>query len=528
MANENDRPIINSGVDNIIATATDIKNDLSTLRPLLRNMLFNAYAADKVENTPIATFPDGADNVPMKSATFAITPVQDLHGYDSPWPAGGGKNKFNKDGTDTTKGFVTGACLLDNGQIYVPSTPADWNISEYTPVSPSTQYTLSGLLAEGSNNPSICQYDASKNFITGTAYANNASRTITTDAAAAYVRISIPTANLNALQLELGSIATAWTPYSNICPISGFTGAEITDRGVNLCDEEWEVGTINNDTGQDEYDSNNIRTKNYNPCPAVSEVFIKCFNGTTPIRYYFYDSNKAFISGGITLIIGSIVQVPANAKYFRVRTTQSYGTTYLNDISINYPSTDTAYHASVGATKDITWQDEAGTVYGGTLEYLGGDAWRLTKTMESVDLGDLTWALHSSGIFYSEVNTSIPVDLKNAICSSYGYDGDANASNASAIASNLANGEMCSFSNSANQGRFAVKDTAYSDAATFKTAMSGVQLVYELATPVVYDLTEEELATVLGNNNVFSNTGDVTELVYRADTALYIDKKLAE
>lgn len=71
-------------------------------------------------------------------------------------------------------------------------------------------------------------------------------------------------------------------------------------------------------------------------------------------------------------------------------------------------------------------------------------------------------------------------------------------------------------------------DTTYTDAQTFKTAMSGVQLVYELATPVTYDLTGEELATVLGTNNVFSNTGDVTELGYRADTAKYIEKKLAE
>jgi hypothetical protein len=25
-----------------------------------------------------------------------LEPVQDLHGYDKPWPAGGGKNLFNK------------------------------------------------------------------------------------------------------------------------------------------------------------------------------------------------------------------------------------------------------------------------------------------------------------------------------------------------------------------------------------------------------------------------------------------------
>ena len=40
----------------------------------------------------IASFPDGADNVPMDGVVVTMEPVQDLHGYDNPWPAGGGKN----------------------------------------------------------------------------------------------------------------------------------------------------------------------------------------------------------------------------------------------------------------------------------------------------------------------------------------------------------------------------------------------------------------------------------------------------
>lgn len=43
----------------------------------------------------IASFPDGADSVPVESLTVAIEPIQDLHGYSNPWPAGGGANKFS-------------------------------------------------------------------------------------------------------------------------------------------------------------------------------------------------------------------------------------------------------------------------------------------------------------------------------------------------------------------------------------------------------------------------------------------------
>lgn len=63
--------------------------------------------------------------------------------------------------------------------------------------------------------------------------------------------------------------------------------------------------------------------------------------------------------------------------------------------------------------------------------------------------------------------------------------------------------------------------------ADFKTAMSGVQLAYKLATPIVYDLTPTEVKTLLGVNNIFADTGD-TEVEYRTDTKLYISKKITE
>ena len=60
----------------------------------------------------------------------------------------------------------------------------------------------------------------------------------------------------------------------------------------------------------------------------------------------------------------------------------------------------------------------------------------------------------------------------------------------------------------------------------FKSAMSGVQLCYELATPIVYDLTPTEVKTLLGANNIFADTGDCS-VEYRADTKLYIERLTA-
>ena len=59
------------------------------------------------------------------------------------------------------------------------------------------------------------------------------------------------------------------------------------------------------------------------------------------------------------------------------------------------------------------------------------------------------------------------------------------------------------------------------------TPTTGAQVVYELATPVTYQLTPQEIRTLLGTNNIWADTGD-TSVGYKADTKLYIDKKFAE
>jgi hypothetical protein len=53
------------------------------------------------------------------------------------------------------------------------------------------------------------------------------------------------------------------------------------------------------------------------------------------------------------------------------------------------------------------------------------------------------------------------------------------------------------------------------------------QLCYELATPITYQLTPQEVRTLLGVNNIWSDGGDV-EVEYPADTKMYIDQKITE
>lgn len=53
------------------------------------------------------------------------------------------------------------------------------------------------------------------------------------------------------------------------------------------------------------------------------------------------------------------------------------------------------------------------------------------------------------------------------------------------------------------------------------------QLMYPLATPITYHLTPQEITSLLGTNNVWANTGN-SDVEYRADTKMYITKKITE
>lgn len=57
-------------------------------------------------------------------------------------------------------------------------------------------------------------------------------------------------------------------------------------------------------------------------------------------------------------------------------------------------------------------------------------------------------------------------------------------------------------------------------------AENPLQIMYELENPVSYQLSPTDVKTILGQNNIWADCGDITELTYRADTKLYIDKKI--
>lgn len=175
--------------------------------------------------------------------------------------------------------------------------------------------------------------------------------------------------------------------------------------------------------------------------------------------------------------------------------------------------TDAEYAPAVGSITNVSLEQ---TVYGAQAEIIGGG---LTLTKVAVDLGTLSWGYNATlGVFNVESPANSPSvnDSANqrAICEQY--------ENKTGVAvASMTDGSFIMNSSKFSSTRkvIAIKDSRYTDPTAFKTAVSGVKLVYELATPQTYQLTPTEVNTLLGENNVWADAGDV-EVTYRADPTL--------
>ena len=454
--------------------------------------------------------------LPFVSVKADITAQQDLHGQANPYPAGGGKNLLNNTATTTTSSQVTFTVNAD-GTVSTSGTANGTAVLKiWQTFSQNADLIINGCPSGGSYYNTYCIVPCTDNgSVVNGAIDTGEGVTIPAEYVSQIKQIQIIVRNGTNVSgkvfkpmVRLASITDdTFAPYSNICPITGFTGANVYVRGVNQWDEEWELGAYNASNGQTWDVTNRIRSKstNYIPILPNTEYYV---NSPKSIFCYFYDVNKNYISYfGVTH--GTTFTTPQNARYFRFFVDTDYGTTYNNDISINYPSTDHDYHAYNGEDYATSF---GSTVYGGTLNVTTGV---LTVTHAEVDLGSLSWGMSPTSTFYtnpglSEIKTGVPNDkaLDYIICSHYKT---APKPGAAQVGDKMIG---TGSSNSKSSNVIIIRDTSYTDSTTFKTAMDGVQLVYELATPTEVQLTPIEMKTLLGQNNIWADTGEVEVTYY--------------
>ena len=503
----------NSGT--VGAALSDVKIEISDLAP----SIYGNYVQKSIAKTAIASFDDGADGVPLKALAVEIEPVQDLHGFDNPWPAGGGKNRLQPSASKSVSSNGITFTSDGNGAYTVSGTSTaiatyDFPIPEVTFATTDYMYLFNNATT-GSATVNLIYNDgtsATQYFSIGFSTTNRVLQmTNATGTKANYLRIYVGSgATLNVkIQPMISTVGTetAYSPFSNICPISGFDTVGVTRTGINIWDEEVQNGYYSSATGAFNPYSGCVANKNR--IPVIPEKTYYIHSGTYGILFFTYGKDGNFLGQIIGQQQNVTLTIPANVYYINFCNGYGAGGAYNNDISINSDSTDTSYHAYNALSVSIPL---GSTVYGGTLDVVHGV---LTVDRAMVDLGTLTWET-ASGIdyFFAQLNPAPKVVgaavVYNALSSMYPIKSWNDFTDKTACI-------YYSRKNGIN-----IKDSAYSVPTDLKTAVTGQTLVYELATPTTITLDPANLTTALGANNIFADSGDI-ELTYRVEPTAFPD-----
>lgn len=268
----------------------------------------------------------------------------------------------------------------------------------------------------------------------------------------------------DAVAKPLDSLKVAITPVQegsgdpspdNIRPIRGWTGADIVVAGENVFDKD--AYTVGNVTFKDARNVSATRSGIKIKLPNGTYTF-KCFNETVYGYIYVYKNNGGnYIADYKLSILPSsrwqthVITINTGDELFLVAAVG--GSTLKLDMNLEIVAGNeepTAYIPYTGQDYTITFPSEAGTVYGGTLDVTNGV---LTVTKANIA----------------------------------SYDGET------------------------LPGAWISDRDVYAEGTTPTT---GAQVVYDLETPITYQLTQTEVQMLLGTNNIWADTGDILEGKY--------------
>lgn len=425
----------------------------------------------------IASFNDGAA-MPLKSLKVGIEAVQDLHGYDSPWVGGSGKNKFDESNfNDDTS----------------------WQYYTLT-LNPNTTYTASsnnGNYYEDNTFPQLYVYATGSGAGSNNAVYTGHSVNITTGSDGV-LKVQWKTNNNSKkmtsyhLQVEQGSTATSYAPYSNIRPISGWSAVNVYDTGKNFipitCETQTKQGvdyTVykNEDGAVIRIHAEGTATANH------SFSFVEGYNASNPFMIkagsYWFKGLSDGVSGQYD---------------FNIRKKKE-----SSDI---VQKTD---KVSLELSEDTYFQSCYLYVYSGTTI--------------NTDIYPMVWLKSEPNDDFEAYNgTTYTTQLKDGQGNPMEcYGGE--LSNVNGVQRlTLTHGYIASYNGEALPSTWISDRDVYAEGTTPTT---GAEVVYELATPIEYDLADVSISTQDGTNNIWADTGDIAECKYVRDNSAVINDLIA-
>ena len=499
--------------DQMVSDVADLKEDVERI-----DATINAQGIFvETESLPIVSISDGADNQPMKAVKVAIEPVQDLHGYDSPWPAGGGINQFG----DYT---ILNAYIASDGKI----TSNSDNRSYIIPINPSTTYAFKVIRTTASGSTANDDFQIGEYYLdsrpvigeTGArlyagGYVNNVvAGMITTSENAKWLAVKIGKVNVTDVdatartaQIEVGStVSETYTPYSNICPISGWTGAKVTRCGKNLLPNTMVQDTSTRVRLGESTVGDGIRLK-----AGTYRISYAYKDGTVPLTPY-WRTVKDGVAGSINNAWVIAIDEDINVRIW-LYNSQGVSVDNVEWAMVELGSTATTYEPYQGQIYEVTFPSEAGTVYGGTLDVVSGKL--VVDRVMYLTPGWTKYAESNGFNAYKAPNlkrangsyTEAVAPMSNAV----GKYGTFQSSN---MTENIIQPPI----GLTTIGYMALKDGI---------DPQNISLSYLIPPEQPIILTPTEIKTLLGENRLWSDCGD-SSITYPADTKMYIDKKIAE
>ncbi len=424
---------------------------LRILRPDGVEVTSEAVTGGEVESG--GTF-ESLTEADVTELTVGIEPVQDLNGYDKPWVGGAGKNKLQVTASSGTSRGIT-ATVNSDGSVTINGTATGiYNCTLNNTLTLDGNYILSGCPSGGAAGTYRvdCYWDGQGALIdSGSGVAISPNGNTITTRITVFQGVTMNNVKFYPMIRLATETDPTWQPYSNICPITGNDEVRVTRTGKNLFDVSLgQYKALNPTTGELGADNPIRFTSALTDLPDGTYTFSFGSNMFI-IGIAFYDK-----SGNFKRYDAKNFSVTAQTFSVEREKIRLYcGSAQNHDDLVNGLSVGQLELGSTATSYEpyqgSTYTTSLGqTVYGGTLDMVTGV---LTVT-------------HGNIASYN--GETLP--------STWISDRDVYASGT--------------------------------------TPTTGAQVVYELATPLTYTLTAQQIKTLLGTNNVWASSGDIVNITF--------------
>ena len=425
-----------------------------------------------ITKSPVASFYTSIGNYPIVDMTCYINPTQS--GSGDPYPAGGGKNKFdcnanynlpinNQNGVTVTLGddgllHFSGTCST-NFSIY------GINQSYYGVVGTPIKFTIFGA-----SETLVCVPFKNNNSTTAITTDGGTSTTLAnTESDVFYLRIDLK-AGTNYTGKTLGIVfslasetITSFIPYSNIRPITGVSSVNLFRTGASIVEVSDKTGSINNG--------------------------------------YFYSFTTGYtLQADVTYTLTMVVNT--TVEPFAISVGVGDGSSYRADI---------AYTEIVNrnGVVSITFTPTSANLQNWNVLWFRAP--RYSTPQE----------LHPTTCTFTITNISLVTSVDTYTIALggtyYGATLDVTRGKLSVTHANIAsyNGEQI------NEPWLSSMDKYVSGA----TPTTGAQVVYPLTTPIEIDLTPTQINSLLGSNNIWHDGNGDIELKFKETIQDWIDQQ---